>query len=307
MPAQQKILELSTGTCVQHLKCPHWGLGLVLSVRAGSKVDVYFERHPSNGVVTLKADPSLVRVSKTAPTPPLIEYRDRLFGHSKKPKPGKKAPPPPPDISHDEAVRRFLALFPRGFRDDAYIEQERNYKMAAHGIFANGLPPRERAKLIKNGEVANLVDRLQYIEGKTNLLSPFEKARLRDALRDHRTALPFLGALFAMLDAPAITEVHFNVLARSIEALPAPRGRVDTWPIATIFPFLAQPDRHMFLKPVVTKAAAARVGINLFYEANLNWKTYSQTLELGRVLHEKLAKYGCRDMIDVQSFVWRIE
>jgi hypothetical protein len=307
MPAQETLLKLSTGACVRHLKCSDWGLGLVLSLRAGNKVDVYFERHPSNAVVTLKADPSLIRLSKTAPTPPLIQYRDRLFTPVKKSKHRNKAPPPPPEITHQEAVRRFLALFPRGFRDDAYIEQERNYKMAAHSIFADGLPARERAKLLKSGEVANLIDRLQYIEGKTNLLSPFEKARLRDGLRDHRTAMPFLGALFAMLDAPVITEAHFNALARSIEALPAPRGRVDTWPIATIFPFLAQPDRHMFLKPIVTKAAAARVGIDLFYEANLNWKTYSQTLELGRVLLKELAPYGCRDMIDVQSFVWRIE
>lgn len=307
MTAQPKMLQLSTGTCVRHLKCSEWGLGLVLSVRAGNKVDVYFERHPSNGVVVLKADPGVIRISKTAPTPPLVKYRDSQFGHKPKGKTGKKVSPPPPEITHEEAVKRFLALFPKGFRDPVYLEQERNYKLAAHDIFANGLPPSERAKLLRKGEIANLVDRLWYIESRTNLLSPFEKARLRDALKDHRTAVPFLGALFALLDAPAITEGHFNALARSIEALPAPRGRVDTWPIATIFPFLAQPNRHMFLKPVVTKAAALRVGIDLFYEPSLNWRTYNQTVQLGRVLHEKLATYGCRDMIDVQSFVWRIE
>ncbi len=304
---KQPKLEVSAGACVRHLKRSEWGLGLVLSVRAGEKIDVYFEQHPSNRFVTLKADPALLQVSKSPPTPALAAYLEGEKRRATKRARSPKTHAPPPDISHEEAVKRFLKLFPKGFRDPEYLEQERNYKLAAHDIFANGLPPSERAKLLRNGEIANLVDRLQYIESKTNLLFPTEKARLRDGLKDHQAALPFIGALFALLDAPSVNEGMFEAYARAVESLPAPGGRVDTWPIATIFPFLAQPERHMFLKPIVTKAAAQRVGIDLFYKPEINWRTYSQLLKLAATLKEKLAPHGCRDMIDAQSFIWRVD
>ncbi len=303
-PIASGKLTLAPGACVRHLRCPDWGLGIVLSVRAGEKVDVYFELHPSRGFVTLKTDPTMLRVSKAAPTPALVEYRESLGRTSARRLKGRKAPPAPPKIAQEEAVRRFLERFPKGFRDRDYLATERDYKVAAHEIFLNGLPPGDRARLFRRGEIANLVDRFQSIESRTNLLYPTEKARLRGGLKDYKAAVRFIGALFALLDAPTVTEGIFEAYARAVEALPAPGGRVDTWPVATILPFLAQPNRHMFLKPLVTKAAAHRVGVDLFYKSEINWRTYGQLLNLGAELKQRLAPYGCRDMVDVPSFIW---
>ena len=69
-------------------------------------------------------------------------------------------------------------------------------------------------------------------------------------------------------------------------------------------PFIAQPDRHVFLKPDVTKEAAKRLGFNLNYKPQPNWLTYSHVLKMAAIYREKLASLKPRDMIDVQSFFW---
>jgi hypothetical protein len=44
------------------------------------------------------------------------------------------------------------------------------------------------------------------------------------------------------------------------ERLPRKQTRVSTWPILTVFPFLAQPDRNILLNPNVTHVAANAYG-----------------------------------------------
>lgn len=90
----------------------------------------------------------------------------------------------------------------------------------------------------------------------------------------------------------------------ALDALPQPKGRVATWPIATLLPFFAQPERHMFLKPEITQQAEERLGFHLNYQPTPNWRTYAKLLELSNVLLEQLKPLGARDNIDVQSFLW---
>jgi hypothetical protein len=79
---------------------------------------------------------------------------------------------------------------------------------------------------------------------------------------------------------------------------------VLTWPIVTVFPFLAQPDRHIFLKPNVTRVAAAQYGFDLPYQSRPNWRTYASLLDLAERVRADLRDLHPRDMIDVQSFLW---
>jgi hypothetical protein len=60
----------------------------------------------------------------------------------------------------------------------------------------------------------------------------------------------------------------------------------------------------MFLKPDVTKKAAAIMGFDLLYRPEINWATYSRLLRLSEHLMTVLQPFGARDMIDVQSFIW---
>jgi len=71
-----------------------------------------------------------------------------------------------------------------------------------------------------------------------------------------------------------------------------------------VFGFIAQPDRHIFLKPNVTKIAAGKYGFNFSYQSKPNWETYVSLLDFAETLRRNLRDLKPRDMIDLQSFMW---
>ena len=72
----------------------------------------------------------------------------------------------------------------------------------------------------------------------------------------------------------------------------------------TVFGFLAQPDRHVFLKPVVTKLAARRYGFPFQYASRPAWPTYASLLAFAATVRRDLRDLRPRDTIDLQSFIW---
>jgi hypothetical protein len=79
---------------------------------------------------------------------------------------------------------------------------------------------------------------------------------------------------------------------------------VLTWPLLTVFGFIAQPDRHIFLKPNVTRLAAKAYEYDFQYRARPNWDTYRSLLDLAEEVRRDTADLEPRDMIDLQSFIW---
>lgn len=76
-----------------------------------------------------------------------------------------------------------------------------------------------------------------------------------------------------------------------------------TWPVVTVFPFIALPDRHIFLKPTVTRVAAQRYGFDFVYHSRPRWETYASLLDLAATVRLDLRDLKPRDLIDVQSFL----
>jgi hypothetical protein len=79
---------------------------------------------------------------------------------------------------------------------------------------------------------------------------------------------------------------------------------VLTWPLATVFGFLAQPKRHVFYKPMVTRRAAAAYGHDLPYASRPSWEGYAALLDFVQRVEADIADLRPRDRIDVQSFLW---
>ena len=77
-----------------------------------------------------------------------------------------------------------------------------------------------------------------------------------------------------------------------------------TWPVATVFGFIAQPARHIFLKPNVTRIAATRYGVEWHYVSRPAWPTYRDLLRLAWRVRDDLRDLRPRDLIDIQSFLW---
>ena len=200
--------------------------------------------------------------------------------------------------------RKFLRFFPKGFYDDKYIDWERGYKWEAHERWRETLGPKQLRLLLKDGEHTEIARRAVNIESRTNLLFSFEKMALRDAVRSKEGARDFAEGLGEYLYGRANERTKFERWCETVASLPRRQTRVLTWPLVTVFGFIALPDTHFFLKPMVTRAAAREYGYDFQYQSRPNWDTYSHLLEFARAVSRDLRDMRPRDMIDIQSFLW---
>ena len=208
------------------------------------------------------------------------------------------------DTKAKKCRRKFLRYFPGGFYDETYLDWERNYKWAAHEQWKTTLDRKLFAALLKRGEDKEIAARAVRLEAATNLLFSFEKMALRDAVKSPAGARLFSQALYQFLYGAGRREKRFEDFAEALSRLPRRQTRVLTWPLQTVFAFLALPREHIFLKPMVTRAGAKAYGFDFHYESRPNWQTYASLLEFASVLQRDLADLKPRDMIDLQSFIW---
>ena len=200
----------------------------------------------------------------------------------------------------------FTKFFPRGFKDAKYVDWERNYKLRAHEDWQRVLNQRAFRKLLKDGRHEEVAAMAVRIESQTNLLFSFEKMALRDAVRSRDGARVFAEGLFEMVHGRGSMAARFDRWCQAVGSLPRKQTRVLTHPAVTVFPFIADPTNHIFLKPNVTKDAAQRYNFDFRYETTPSWNVYSQLLDFAGLIASDLKAKGPRDMIDIQSFVWVI-
>jgi len=200
--------------------------------------------------------------------------------------------------------RKFLQAFPDGFRDETYLAWERDYKWDAHQRWEQVLNRAAYRALLKHGDYLGIATRAVAIEARTNLIFSFEKMALRDAVKSRVGAEAFARGLFDFLHGPGAVERKFEQWCKVVANLPRKQTRVSTWPIVTVFGFIAQPDRHIFLKPTVTRRAATAYGFEFAYHSRLEWETYASLLAFAEQIRRDLRDLRPRDMIDIQSFIW---
>ncbi len=205
-----------------------------------------------------------------------------------------------------ECRRRFLGQFPGGFSDETYLAWERDYKWRAHQRWRAEIGGKVEfgAKLAARGqrEVAGAAVR---IEAGQPLLFSYEKMALKDAVvRSSRGARRFADGCYDWLWGDGAERERFGRWIDTVASLPRRQTRVLTWPVLTVFGFIARPRVHAFLKPVAMQRAATAYGFDLAYSSTPNWETYSSFLELCRTVKRDLADLGPRDQIDIQSFLW---
>jgi hypothetical protein len=157
---------------------------------------------------------------------------------------------------------------------------------------------------MNDGRYAEICARAVRIESRTNLLFSFEKMALRDAVRSPAGARAFATALYELLHGRGGMEPRFARWCEALAGLPRRQTRVLTWPLATVFAFIAQPEEHVFLKPRVTQAAAAEYGFDFAYRSRPNWATYESLLAFADRVRRDLRDLRPRDKIDLQSFIW---
>ncbi len=196
-------------------------------------------------------------------------------------------------VGFDGALKRYLEFFPEGLSGAANASIERDYKTRAAQRLRDAIS-------ISAAADATPDDALRVAKSgmQTNMLSPFEAARLRDTLINEA------GAKF-LQGASAFTSGDYKAGARKMTQAVAPHGRIS-WPILTYLPFLWDYERHMFLKPTVTQDFADRVGhgFSANYSAEPNEGTYLSLLDLVDICRASIAVLAPRDNIDIQSFIY---
>jgi hypothetical protein len=200
--------------------------------------------------------------------------------------------------------RKFLRIFPKGFYDPTYLAFERDYKWDAHKAWTAQLDRVTFQRLIRDGEFVEAALRAIKIEARTNLIFSFEKMALRDAVKSSAGARAFTAGLYEFLYGAGGLEARFDRWCAVVSALPRKQTRVLTWPVLTVFGFIAQPRTHFFIKPNVTRVAARAYGIDFRYKSRPSWETYASALAFAGQVRRDLADLRPRDMIDIQSFLW---
>jgi hypothetical protein len=203
-----------------------------------------------------------------------------------------------------QSRRKFLRFFPGAFRDETYLDWERNYKWDAHRQWNELLGFTEYRVLLERGKFSEIASRALRIESRTNLLFSFEKMAIRDAVKSPAGAKAFSAGLYEFLHGAGTPESRFESWSDVVGRLPRKQTRVLTWPVLTVFSFIAQPDRHIFLKPKVTNVAAQTYGFEFQYHSRPSWSTYAGLIEFATVIRRNLRDLRPRDMIDIQSFIW---
>ncbi len=202
--------------------------------------------------------------------------------------------------------RKFLRFFPNGFRDGEYVETEREYKWESHLRWREALGIDTFRKLLDDGRYQEIAARAVRVEQQSlySMIFSFEKMALRDAVKSPAGAQAFARGLFRFLHGKDDSQTRFESWVETVEALPRKQTRVLTWPLVTVFGFIAQPDQHMFMKPNTMRAAAREYGYDLEYRSRPNWGTYHRLLDLAAQVRKDQRDLRPRDMIDAQSFLW---
>ncbi len=208
-------------------------------------------------------------------------------------------------ITHDEAVEQFLAVFPGGCADPAYVggkEARAARWRAAHDRWTEVFGTREGQRLVAEGELDALVKRLRSVEQPIASLHPAADAEaVKDALSRDETTRPFCAALFELRSVPSPGRARLEKLFAAARELPV--AAAQQWLVATLFPFVASPGRQVLLRPKITCEAAARLGFDLGDDASPNWETYDALRELSAQLLESLRPSGAKDFVDVEAFL----
>lgn len=203
-----------------------------------------------------------------------------------------------------KAEKKFLKYFPKGFYDQKYIDWERNYKWQAHLAWKKTLNRGAMENALEQGKYKEIASQAIRIESRTNLLFSFEKMALRDTVKKETDARIFAEGLYSLIYGSVSIEDRFQKFVETVQRLPRKQTRVLTWPLVTVFGFIGDPKKFIFLKPRVTQAAARRYGFDFRYNSKPGWETYHSLLEFAAQVKKNHARLRPRDFIDLQSFIW---
>ncbi len=280
-------MDYKKGERVKHPGRPEWGLGKVLEDRWDDKVRIFFTGEGRKTLSLKHVEP--VKVSGAEAIHPVLDHLWIKEGGENKYQ------------SLQTSKEMFLKDYPDGFYDQAYLNGERNYKVAAHELALSLIGPKQLEALLGQKDYEEICQRALKVVNATKLIFPNEKLALKNGLKDSKNREVFSESLYQLLYGKAEVKERFISFARTLEGIKAAK-----WTTLSYFLFIVFPDKYIFLKPIVTQLAAEISAFEINYRPDLNWKTYQSVLDFSEYFRSELKDFKPRDMIDIQSFMWCI-
>ena len=207
-----------------------------------------------------------------------------------------------------EHVDKILELVRQHFpgwesvNDERFVKEEIGYKRDAVGLMNELLSKAEIDRLISTHGYDEIIDRLDKVGHKTNLLwmSVPMSGDLRILFQEKLDKPSYCVALRDLLYGEGPSEDRIDRYCEYLKDSDLP----NTWPFPTYFLFLSYPSAEFFVKPTVTKWLLGLIGQSEFLTKTPAKSAYAVLKSISSELREMLAPYGVTDMIDVQSVVW---
>jgi MoxR-like ATPase len=214
----------------------------------------------------------------------------------------------PPAAFSREQVAELVALLRRrypdwdSFANPALVANEIAGKRELAGRANELLGEEALAELLAGWQHDEVIRRLEQLGRGTNLLW---------------NRVPRQGDL-AILYRPDLDRAEFAIQLRRLlyGAAPSPE-RLEAfgtyarrhylpnrWPFPTFFLFLTHPETELFVQPQVARWFLRYLGLPALYSAAPSAEVYRTLRDGAAVLGDALQRYGPRDMIDMQSFLW---
>jgi hypothetical protein len=282
-------MDFKVGDRVKHPGQPGWGIGQILEGLSANRAPVYFV----NG---MKRVISFKHVALEIIEGPEAEHLllDNLLVSDK------------PDfqyITFDEALEKFAVRFPGGFDDPQFLEDERAPKLKTHENFKETLNKEIFNQLLEEEKYSEVIDAILKIVKETDLIYPNEKATLRKGLKIEGMHELFARHLYGLLYGDDDDKARFDLFSKTLGQMKAAK-----WTIATVFPFILDPENKMLLKPPVTKPAADHSAFNIEYNSGLNWITHSRLDQFANYVETLVTRAGLKpkDRFDIHAFIVNI-
>jgi hypothetical protein len=208
--------------------------------------------------------------------------------------------------TREQGMEKFLNKYNGGFPDAWYRASHRDPRTKQHVMWNELLGGGKLRQLAQDQPhiAAQHMLKILDLPDKPLLHAKTELPRLRDAFMRTERMPALLIALADLLDADVMTTELYDAYLTAFAALTPPGQKsAMSWPIVTVFPYIARPDNHMFLKPASMRNAAAGLGADIKFKSAPNAQTYERTLVFGKSLLEFIQPRSGVDMIDVQAFI----
>lgn len=196
-------------------------------------------------------------------------------------------------------LERFIEVYPGVFADPTYESVAKSFTPETAKSVVEFLSAEKLSALIEAGKFEDVYQLARDAGSMTGLVHKYELVKLggfpTDAFED------FANALFNLLHGSGDFGARFDALAEALA-----RGEAAKWPIVTYFAFVADPVKHVFVKPSNVKKCAAALGFELLYDSMPNAITYDRMERMYYYLAEHLRTLGHEPitMLDVQTFWW---